>query len=61
MSTTPAAELARLRVQFPDWRIVRSRAGAFLACHRVTGARLSGRTVADLETQLREWAWGRMC
>jgi hypothetical protein len=59
MSITPAAELARLRAHFPDWRLARSRAGVFLACHRVAGARLDGRTVADLEAQLREWAWGR--
>jgi hypothetical protein len=59
MSTTPATQLARLRVRFPDWRIIRTRAGVFIARHRVTGAHLQGRSAEDLEIQLLEWSKGR--
>jgi hypothetical protein len=59
MSTTPATQLAQLRARLPDWRIIRTRAGVFIARHRVTGAHLQGRTAVALETQLLEWSRGR--
>ena len=56
MSRTPAAELARLKVAFPDWTIRRLAAGGFSARRRLPdGSRQTarGRTLADLEYQLR--------
>lgn len=48
MSTTPAAQLAWLRVQFPDWRIIRTECGTYIARHRLTGDRVqSSRELAD--------------
>ena len=58
MSTTPAAQLARLRVQFPAWQFARTDGGV-VAAHRITGTRLYGRTATDLETQLLRWSLGR--
>jgi hypothetical protein len=50
MSTTPAAQLARLRLQFPAWRIIRMQSGTFIASHRITGEVVSAHTLAQLET-----------
>lgn len=52
MSTAQAAQLARLRVQFPDWRIIRTRCGTFIARHHYTGGRVQARDLADLQTLL---------
>ncbi len=59
MSRTPAAELARLKVAFPDWTIRRlgpAQGGGFRASRKLGGRRtqsLRGTTLADLEYQLR--------
>ncbi len=59
MSRTPAAELARLKVAFPDWtirRVAAAHGGGFRAARRLAGGRrqsLRGATLADLEYQLR--------
>jgi hypothetical protein len=50
-----AAQLERLRAQFPRWRITRTAGGTFRARHRSTGARLHRRTLAGLENGLHEW------
>jgi hypothetical protein len=55
MSTTAAAELARLRSRFRDWDIVRTRCGTLIACHPVTGDRITAPTVTELENRLIEW------
>jgi hypothetical protein len=55
MSTTAAAELARLRIRFPDWDIIRTQCGTFIARHRITNERVSAPTVAALENRLTEW------
>ena len=54
MSTTAAAQLARLRTRFPDWDIIRTRSGTFIAHHRITGERVIAHTLAELETHLME-------
>jgi hypothetical protein len=54
MSTTAAAELARLRIRFREWDIVRTRCGTLIARHLVTGERVSAPTVTELENRLRE-------
>lgn len=59
MSRTPAAELARLKIAFPDWTIRREppgRGGGFVARRRLPGGRWQSRrgaTVAELEYELR--------
>ncbi len=56
MSRTPAAELARLKVMFPDWTIRRLTAGSYSARRRLPdGSRqtVRGKTLGDLEYQLR--------
>jgi hypothetical protein len=59
VSETPAAHLARLRVQFGDkWRIDRSDS-AFLAQHRTTGRRITATSLPKLEAALlAEGEWG---
>jgi hypothetical protein len=60
MSRTPAAELARLKVQYPAWRIDRRTVEAasgpgysrIVAVERGTGRVLSDATVAGLEAKL---------
>ncbi|HEY5989032.1 MAG TPA: hypothetical protein VIV12_22035 [Streptosporangiaceae bacterium] len=47
MSTTSAAQLAWLRVQFPDWRTIRTECGTYIARHRLTGDRVQSRELAD--------------
>jgi hypothetical protein len=59
MSTTSAAQLARLRTQFPDWDIIRTRCGTFVAHHRITGERVMAHSLAELQTLLREWGMRR--
>lgn len=52
MSRTPAAELARLKVAFPDWSIRRTAAGGFSARRRLPSGRAQvarGTSLADLE------------
>jgi hypothetical protein len=56
MSTTAAAQLARLRIQFRDWHIVRTQCGTFIARHRITGELMTTRTLAELEELLNERA-----
>jgi hypothetical protein len=41
MGTTAAAQLAQLRTRFPDWAIIRTRCGTFLARHQSTGQRVT--------------------
>ena len=56
MSRTPAAELARLKLAFPDWTIRRLAASGFSARRKLPGGDRQlarGRTLADLEYQLR--------
>jgi hypothetical protein len=55
MSTTAAAELARLRTRFSDWDIVRTQCGTLIARHLATGDRVTARTVTELEKRLIEW------
>ncbi len=60
MSRTPAAELARLKLSFPDWvfrRVPDSRGGGFRARRQLSNGTmqsLRGATPADLEYQLRQ-------
>jgi hypothetical protein len=49
-----ARRFARLRARFPGWHMTRTATGTYRARHRSSGARLYGRTVADLEGQLLE-------
>jgi hypothetical protein len=52
MTETPAAHLARLRVQYGDrWRIDKNDS-AYVARHRITGKRLMATTLPDLEAVL---------
>ena len=56
MSRTPAAELARLKLAFPDWTIRRLTGGGFTARRKLFGGARQlarGRTLGDLEYQLR--------
>lgn len=48
MSITPAAALARLKVQYPDWKITKA-ADQYTATNRDTGRRLRAHTIAGLE------------
>jgi hypothetical protein len=59
LCTTAAAQLARLRTRFPEWDIIRTRCGTFLARHRITGERVIAHTLAELETHLMEWGMRR--
>jgi hypothetical protein len=60
MTRTPAAELARLKVQHPGWRIdhctVEAGSGPgysrYVAVHRTTGQKLTDATLAGLERKL---------
>jgi hypothetical protein len=51
MSTTPAAELARLKVAYQKWWLARTTDG-FAAVERVTGRRITAATTARLEIRL---------
>jgi hypothetical protein len=51
MGKTPAAELARIKVTYRDWRIARQDKG-FAARHRNDGRVLRSRSIADLEIML---------
>jgi hypothetical protein len=51
VSTTPAAQLARLKVTYQGWRIFRT-ADGFTAVERSTGRRITAGTVGQLETAL---------
>jgi hypothetical protein len=51
VSTTPAAELARLKTQLPLWSIRRTAEG-FTAVNQATGQRVYSRTLASLEHKL---------
>ena len=48
MSVTPAADLARLKISYPEWKITRT-ADQYVAVSRETGRRLRAATVAGLE------------
>ena len=48
MSITPAAALARLKVQYPEWKIIRT-GDHYVATNRDTGRRLRAVSVAGLE------------
>jgi hypothetical protein len=55
---TPAAHLARLKVQRPGWQIGRTPDG-FVAVDRATGKRITAATVSELDGALiaqGEWA-----
>jgi hypothetical protein len=59
VSRTPAAELARLKLAFPDWLLrprAAGRGGGFTARRKLRAGgkqSLSGQTLPDLEYQLR--------
>lgn len=55
MSTTAAAQIARLRTRFRDWDIIRTRCGTLIAHHRITNERVNAPTAAELENRLIEW------
>ena len=59
MSTTSAAQLARLRTQFRERDIIRTRGGTFIPRYRVTGDRVVAHTLAELESRLMEWGMRR--
>jgi hypothetical protein len=59
MSPTAAAQLARVRTQFLEWNIIRTRCGTFIARHRITGQQITAHTLAELENRLMEWDMGR--
>ena len=52
MSTTAAAQLAQLRTRFPEWAVIRTRCGIFIACHQITGQRVTAHTLTELENRL---------
>ena len=52
MSTTAAAQLAKLRTQFPEWMVIRTRCGIFIARHQSTGQRVTAHTLTELENRL---------
>jgi hypothetical protein len=51
VSTTPAAQLARLKVTYQGWRISRTAEG-FTAVERSTGRTITADTVTELEIAL---------
>jgi hypothetical protein len=51
VSTTPAAQLARLKVTYQGWQLSRTAEG-FTAVERGTGRKITADTVAELETAL---------
>jgi hypothetical protein len=51
VSTTPAAQLARLKVTYQLWSITRT-ADGFTAVERETGRTITADTVGQLETAL---------
>jgi hypothetical protein len=56
VSRTPAAELARLKVAFPDWAFRQLTTGGYTARRKLpdgTRQTVRGRTLADIEYQLR--------
>ena len=53
MSNTPAAQLARLKVTFPQWSIRPVTSGeGYTAHNQATGEQIHAATVAGLEYQL---------
>jgi hypothetical protein len=54
VSTTPAAQLARLKVTYQGWRFSRSAQG-FTAVERGTGRTITADTVTELENQLAQF------
>jgi hypothetical protein len=59
MSTTAAAQLAQLRTRFPEWAIIRTRCGIFIARHQITGQRVTAHTLTELENRLTGWGTHR--
>lgn len=59
MSSTAAAQLAQLRTRFPDWTIIRTRCGIFIARHQITGQRVTAHTLTELENRLTGWGMHR--
>lgn len=59
MSTTAAAQLAQLRTRFPEWAIIRTRCGIFIARHQITGHQVTARTLTELENRLTGWGTHR--
>lgn len=61
MSTTEAAQLARLKVTYPQWQFNRI-TGGFAAASRSNGQQLTADSAAALECQLYEETarWGGM-
>jgi hypothetical protein len=51
VSTTPAAQLARLKVAYQNWRITRT-ADGYAAVERSTGRRITADTTVQLESRL---------
>jgi hypothetical protein len=56
MTTTAAAQLAQLRTRFPDWTIIRTRCGIFIARHQSTGQRVTAYTLTELKNLLTGWS-----
>ena len=48
MSITPAAALARLKVQYPEWKITQA-GDLYTATNRDSGRRLRARSISSLE------------
>jgi hypothetical protein len=56
MTTADAAYLARLRARFPEWHIIRTQCGTFVAHHPATNEWARGQTAAELDNYLIEWS-----
>jgi hypothetical protein len=54
MSTTPAAQIARLKATYPLWCFTRTTTGELLAVRRATGQRISAASIVDMEARLRD-------
>ena len=52
MSTTAAAQLAQLRKRSPEWGIIRTQCGIFIARRQITGQRVTAHTRTELEDSL---------
>jgi hypothetical protein len=59
MSATATAQLAQLRTRFPDWMIIRTRCGIFIARHQSTGQRVTAHTLTELENRVTGWGTPR--
>jgi hypothetical protein len=56
MSAPAAVQLARFRTRFPDWQIIRTRCGTFIARHQRTRVLVQAGQLSGLESLLREYS-----